>query len=363
MEKQKRVDLDLIKCCAIIFVITVHGLSYTGFYELSEPSILLFVGHLIRCVTIICVPLFLIITGYLSAEKRYTFDFNYFKKLFRLIIIYIICAVICSIPRFIRGELRGFLIALFEFKAAPYAWYLAMYLGLYFMIPFLNEFLLDKNVEGGKQLFVLMGLVVLPTITNNFDFSSPEWWNGSKEQASQMLPNYWDELYPIMYYMIGAYLKRNNVIANGLKNKKLIFGGMLLGFSVINYFKNFGNAFSWDWATSYGGYQCLIISVMFFCLLVGTDIKCRRIVYAIHSIARYSFGMYLISWPIDIVIYKILSTVLPQCIQMYLLPISILGVSICSYIGAVFVTKIADVLINLMGVITTRAKNVRYLGH
>lgn len=41
MEKRKRVDLDLIRCCAIIFVITVHGLSYAGFYELSKPSLLL----------------------------------------------------------------------------------------------------------------------------------------------------------------------------------------------------------------------------------------------------------------------------------------------------------------------------------
>ena len=61
-----------------------------------------------------------------------------------------------------------------------------------------------KIYAGGQKLFVLIVLVVLPTITNNFDFNSTEWWNASKEQASQLLPNYWDELYPIMYYMIGS---------------------------------------------------------------------------------------------------------------------------------------------------------------
>lgn len=75
MEKRKRVDLDLIRCCAIIFVITVHGLSYAGFYELSKPSLLLLICHLIRCIVITCVPLFLILTGYLSSEKRYTYLF------------------------------------------------------------------------------------------------------------------------------------------------------------------------------------------------------------------------------------------------------------------------------------------------
>lgn len=69
--------------------------------------------------------------------------------------------------------------------------------------------------------------------------------------------------------------------------------------------------------------------------------------------------MYLISWPIDIVVYKIMRTLLPQYIQIYLLPIGIFCVGICSYICAVIVTKIADVLIDLIGFITVKLKNVR----
>ena len=33
-------------------------------------------------------------------------------------------------------------------------------------------------------------LVTLPTVTNNCNFNSFEWWNGSKEQSSQLFPNY-----------------------------------------------------------------------------------------------------------------------------------------------------------------------------
>lgn len=216
-----------------------------------------------------------------------------------------------------------------------------------------------KIYAGGQKLFVLIVLVVLPTITNNFDFNSTEWWNASKEQASQLLPNYWDELYPIMYYMIGAYLKRYDVVVNKLKNKRLIFGGALLGFSVINYFKNLGSAFVWNWATSYGGYQCLIIAVLFFCALLGTDTKNNKITFIIHSVAKYSFGMYLISWPIDIVVYKVMKVLMPQSAQMYLLPISIFCVSVCSYIGAIIVTKIADVLIQIAGFFAKSQKRMR----
>lgn len=215
-----------------------------------------------------------------------------------------------------------------------------------------------KIYGGGKKLFILIVLVVLPTITNNFDFNSPEWWSANKEQASQLLPNYWDELYPIMYYMIGAYLKRYDVVVNKLKNKKLIFGGALLGFSIINYLKNFRSTFVWDWATSYGGYQCLVIAVLFFCMLLGADTKNNKIACIIHSVAKYSFGMYLISWPIDIIVNKIMHVLLPRSAQLYLLPIDVLCVSLCSYIGAVVVTKFADALIKMVRFLAINRKDV-----
>ena len=70
MGKIKRADLDLIRCFAIIFVISVHGLSYAGFYELANPSMTLFVCHLIRVVAIICVPLFFDFDGLFERRKR-----------------------------------------------------------------------------------------------------------------------------------------------------------------------------------------------------------------------------------------------------------------------------------------------------
>ena len=339
MGKQKRSDLDLIRCLAIFFVIIVHGLSYIGFYELTDPSIVLYFYHTLRVIVISCVPLFLLLTGYLSGGKKYTFNAAYLKKPIRLLVIYILCAAVCSIPKLIKGEIGSVFIALLEFKAAPYAWYLAMYLGLYLMIPFLNAFLLANNVDYG--LPVLVALVVLPTVTNNLNLGTIEWWNGNKEQATQILPNYWDELYPIMYYLIGYKLKVNDAIVYRLKNKKVLLGSVLV-FSTVNYFKNLGNPFSWDWATSYGGYQCLIVSVMIFCIFLGLKIENQKFDCAVHSIAKYSFGMYLISWPIDIVVYKIANSLLPKNILIWSLPVTAFCVVVGSYICAVFIVNVAD---------------------
>lgn len=220
----------------------------------------------------------------------------------------------------------------------------------------MNGFIVGKN--GGESIFVLILLVTLPTVTNNCNFNSFEWWNGSREQSSQLLPNYWDELYPIMYYMIGAFLKHNDAIANKLKNKKLLFVGTVFVFATINYFKNYKTPFSWDWATSYGGYQCLIISVIFFCLLLGWDVKSKIMRWTINSVAKYSFGMYLMSWPIDIIVYKMIKILLPRYNPILMLSFSIIIVFMGSYICSITVTKVAEMITDQLSLFVYKQKGV-----
>lgn len=54
-----------------------------------------------------------------------------------------------------------------------------------------------------------------------------------------------------------------------------------------------------------------------------------------------------------------MNVLMPQSAQMYLLPISIFCVSVCSYIGAIIVTKIADVLIQIAGFFAKSQKRMR----
>ena len=147
-----------------------------------------------------------------------------------------------------------------------------------------------------------------------------------------------------MYYMIGAFLKHNDAITNRLKNKKLLFVGTVFGFGTINYFKNYKTPFSWDWATSYGGYQCLIVSVIFFCLLLGWNVNSKKMRWVINSVAKYSYGMYLISWPIDIIVYKMIKILLPRYNPILMLPFSIIIVFMGSYICSITVTKVAEMI-------------------
>lgn len=64
-----------------------------------------------------------------------------FVRLIKIIIIYTIAAILCSIFNIVKDKItvKTILINYFSFKAAPYGWYVGMYMGLYLMIPFLNK--------------------------------------------------------------------------------------------------------------------------------------------------------------------------------------------------------------------------------
>ena len=98
MNNSHRVDLDLIRSVALLFVIGVHRVGYTDFYALTDKSIELFILHFIRSITITCVPLFLILSGYLCGDRHYIFDFSYAKRLATLIMVYLLCGLICVLP-------------------------------------------------------------------------------------------------------------------------------------------------------------------------------------------------------------------------------------------------------------------------
>ena len=61
--------IDIVKSIAIIFVICVHFFLNTKFYETNILGSNMFLQVIIRWLTFICVPLFLITTGFLQAKK------------------------------------------------------------------------------------------------------------------------------------------------------------------------------------------------------------------------------------------------------------------------------------------------------
>lgn len=70
LHKKRNINIDLIRCCAIFAVISVHFFRNNGFY--TEPVIgwRMYLMVFMRTTFMICVPLFLLITGYLMNRKE-----------------------------------------------------------------------------------------------------------------------------------------------------------------------------------------------------------------------------------------------------------------------------------------------------
>ena len=80
-------------------------------------------------------------------------------------------------------------------------------------------------------------------------------------------------------------------------------------------------------------------------MLLRCNVKSKKVGWIINSVAKYSFGMYLISWPIDIVVYKMMKILLLHYNPILMLSIGIVIVFACSYICSIIVTKLADMII------------------
>lgn len=124
------VQLDVIRIIALFGCIAVHFLLNCGFYSETVEGKRMFLMCMYRIIFILCVPMFLTLTGYLKNREKNSK--NYFKKLYKILIIYLICSIIYAIftKFYLKREMNFsiFLQNLLSYKGTDYAWYIEMYI-------------------------------------------------------------------------------------------------------------------------------------------------------------------------------------------------------------------------------------------
>ncbi len=131
--KDRVMGADITGIVACFFVVSVHFFSYIGFYDELVKNSRMFIMILMRSLFNTCVPLFLMLSGYLLYKK--IICRRYYFGIVKIIGIYILSSFVCNIYRMLKGEmdrsLSGLLFGIRNFTAAPYSWYVEMYLGLF----------------------------------------------------------------------------------------------------------------------------------------------------------------------------------------------------------------------------------------
>lgn len=91
-EKEYEYGLDIIRFFAMYFVILFHSYAHNYYGQTRINTIALFFIAMPKYLSYSCNNLFILLTGYLKAEKRPTL--SYYSKIISFIIEYLICSVV-----------------------------------------------------------------------------------------------------------------------------------------------------------------------------------------------------------------------------------------------------------------------------
>lgn len=312
------VSADIIRIIAVFSVVSVHFFLNNGFYSETVKGSDMLIMCFMRTLFGVCVPLFLMLTGYLMNKK--TLSLKYYAGIKTTLITYLLASFACVIFRAtffnVKFTLKSIVLDLLDYTAAPYSWYVEMYIGLFILIPFLN--LIYNNLKDKKQkqalVITMFCLTALPTMFNIFSFNDAAWWANpaSSKEYDALLPDFWLSTYPIAFYFTGCYIKE---FGSKLKTKTLL--GLLvlsvLIFGAFNFYRSHGTTYITGLYGYWYGVQPYVLTVLLFTLL--TRIKGNKLPYlgkyALWKIANLSLCTYLVSYIFDQIFYPILKAKVP----------------------------------------------------
>ena len=342
MVKKRSINLDIIRIFALFSVISVHFFLHSGFYDDTLNGIKDFILVTAREFFMICVPLFIILTGYLNNKKEISKE--YYKSLIPKLLVYLFCAIIqIVVMKYYEHKNITFIssiITITNFKI-HYGWYMNMYVGLFLLIPFLNIIYNNLKNKKEKQILILTLLILtsLPSILvkSNIFFS-----------------DFWTTIYPITYFFIGCYLKEYGLNISKSKNIIIIIL-LLLIYGVTNYYLCFNKTFiKTNFNYSWCGIMPLSLAILVFNLLLNIKGNNNKF---ISKISELTFGAYLVEWVFDRIVYNILNKNIIYENRIYYYIMCVIIVFVCSILLSYMVNLIVDLIMKIFNNI--KEKNIK----
>ena len=407
--ERRDTSMDIVRIVAVFLVMSVHFLFHTytnnpavggtdGFYHLTveglgpidgivqaiqqdDPELLhgplFFLMIFMKTLFSACVPLFMILTGYLMCNK--TLSRKYYKGIRKTLVIFVLASIACmffksihdvkaardafyqfdfgtmfeAIAKTEKYGIKQYILSIFDFSGANYSWYVEMYIGLFLMAPFLNLAYNKLGTKRKKQVLVgtFVFLMILPSLFNIFQFNSAEWWLSPAKSGTyqKLIPAFWVSSYPLAFYFTGAYIREYGV---KLRTRSMIplLCILLFLFTAFNFYRSYGEKFqSGAWIYWYG-FQPYIVAALLFVLIsrIKTSNWNPVVRTVLWKVSDLTFGMYLLSFIFDKLIYTELNKhylSIFDKVPFYFLTVPLCFV--CSLIASFVVTAAAKGLIKL----------------
>lgn len=282
--KIKRIDgINIIKVIAIIFVPFLHYYNNFNFSDLNMVGMSSIIKIGIRWLCFSCIGLFIMSSGFLLSNKKVSK--KYYLKSIKFFVLYFIFLLITQLYN--NGFTTNFFIELMKrfFTFPAYFWYVAFYLVLYYLIPYLN-IISEKLTKKEYNIFLitLVLLINVPEFYNSF----PSYYGNEK---IFYFMNPFNTLYPFVYYYIGAYIKKFNPDFSKRKSCFILILTILI-ISCIDYTYSKGSQ-AMFYGGGYGSIISIIISTCIFNIFYNINIKNKFISRTINFAASITFETYL----------------------------------------------------------------------
>lgn len=312
--QSRNAAMDIIRIVAAFTVLSVHFFLHNGFYSQIVEGVPMYIMVLMRTLFSVCVPLFMILTGYLMSHK--TLSRKYYSGISKTLIIFVLATLACMIFKTIHDNepftLKAFILGTLDFTGANYSWYIEMYIGLFLLIPFLNLAYNKLKNKRQKQVLVLtlVFLTIIPTVFNIFNFDNPAWWSDPKtsDTFAKLIPSWWMGIYPITYYFTGCYIREYGIKLKTSSTLVLFLLAILI-FGTFNFYRSYGTTFKSGGYVYWYGFEPYLLSVLLFVLLsrIKTDNMNEKVKFVLWKVSDLALGIYLISYIFDMLVYPVLN--------------------------------------------------------
>ena len=191
---------DLVRIAAGLLVLTVHFFLRNGFYYSEAGDLWGILACAVRIFAYSCVPLFMMLTGYLKCTKPWTK--RYYLSLLPILTSYTLISLIHLLYKVLYEGVRmpvwQWIEEFLSFQLANYSWYVGMYVGLFLFSPLLN--LIWDGCRTKKQHAGVAGTMIALTLL-------PSTVNGIADTGYELLPAYFTQIYCVAYYFMGCYVR------------------------------------------------------------------------------------------------------------------------------------------------------------
>lgn len=293
MNKKKYLYLDILRCFAIVGVVTIHVTSYYASKYNYNTS--WWLANFLRTFSKVSVPIFVMISGsiFLNREMDDIWVF-YKKRLARIGTPYIIWTIIYFVwMHYWAGQVytfRSVRYNILDSSISTHLYFLPLILGLYIITPALRN-LWKHSKDSEKKIYIAIAIVLTLADVGIRTWAADPRLKNELNIFTRFIPY-------IGYYLIGAYFG-TKIIKKPTKKVLFFLVFAALGVATLLHYYFMISGFSKLKAKYFiANLSPIIMLASSSIFLLARNMKCKiypkKLRAALTSFAKSTFGIYLV---------------------------------------------------------------------